>query len=76
MKKISPIKKLRLHLKMTMETFAIAIKVTASAICHYESSNRRPKIKTAHRILDLANKNSYPMTLNDIYPRPSSKSKS
>lgn len=60
---------------MTMDTFAIALKVGASAICHYESGNRRPNVEVAHRILDLAKKHSYPMTLDDIYPRPSAKSK-
>ena len=72
---MSPIKKLRLKLRMSIDSFAKMMNVTSMAIYYYESNRRIPRLEMAYKILDLAKKHSYPMTLDDIYPRPSTKSK-
>ena len=58
-----------------MFSFARIIGVTDVAISNYENSKRRPRLDIAYKILDLAKKHHYSMNIEDIYQRPSSKSK-
>ena len=61
---------LRYFLRMDIDQLAKELGLTRFAVWSYETRTRRPRIEIAFKIIDIAEKNGFPMTLEDIYPRP------
>jgi len=66
---MNKIKKLRLSLGMSQQSFANAIGTSKMTVSHYERGIREPLVKIAHKISDFAASKGKKLTLEGIYPR-------
>jgi transcriptional regulator with XRE-family HTH domain len=64
---LPPIKEIREKLGMTQEEFGNAIGVGQAAISQYEQGHRELKVKLAKKIVLLAEKHNFKITLDQIY---------
>ncbi len=60
------IKKLRLALCLEQQEFGVLIGVTKSSVCNYEQGNRKPRLPTIRKMMELAKKNKVKIALEDF----------
>lgn len=65
---LHPLRRLRLHLGLTVREMAAYIGVAKSAIYNYECGIRQPNIDVAHRIINKAKAFGIDVTLEQIKP--------
>lgn len=63
------IKEFRNKMKWSQRDMARMIGVSPVTLCCYETTIRLPRLKTAYRIVDLAQLHGITLSLEDIYPR-------
>jgi len=64
----NPIRAFREELRLTREEFSKLLGVTVMTVRTWETPNlSRPKGSKAIELVDLARRNAYPLTLDDIY---------
>lgn len=69
---MSNIKKIREQVKLTQTDLALAVGRTQGAIAHYENDRRTPDLDLCRKITAALNARGASVTLDDVFPDPSS----
>ncbi|WP_350315554.1 helix-turn-helix transcriptional regulator [Lelliottia wanjuensis] len=65
---MSNLKVIRKNRGFTQMELASELKISQSAVCHYESGTRKPDISTCHRIVKILSSRGDSLSFEDVFP--------